>query len=384
MTLLPNDNDNNNNDNEFYYMPAEWAKHDACLMQLPHQEYIFRVPQARKQFLQIAKAIACEGKEPVIVFCADEKEAALAQNIIDKEILPCAHASIAAKDNRPAARIVTRVCPSWDSWARDMGPTFVLPRPHPATNDKNEDNNNNENEPQHQLLSRPVGIDWDFNGYGEMYPDYKQDQAVAGRMCKELNAMYDSSSQNVNHDAIVKSAVGTRKVDIILEGGSIHVDGEGTLLTTKECLLNPNRNPSKTQQELEAILCEHLGISKIIWLPNGVDGDVDTNGHVDNFACFLKPGHIILSWTDDEDNDSINYKRCREASSLLEHDTDAKGRSLTVHKLLLPPPVVCMNEKCSKLVNSLEPSFKSAHPSIDFVPFSVLFERDRKRFETLF
>ena len=129
---------------------------------------------------------------------------------------------------------------------------------------------------------------------------------------------------------------------IVLEGGSFHSDGLGTILTTKECLLNQNRNPAKSQTELETILCDTLGATKIIWLPNGLDGDADTNGHVDNFACFLKPGHVLLSWTDDDEYDKVNYDLCRAALKVLEQETDAQGRPLTVHKLHLPPPIVSL------------------------------------------
>lgn len=124
-------------------------------------------------------------------------------------------------------------------------------------------------------------------------------------------------------------------------GGSIHTDGEGTLLVTEECLLNANRNPHLSRWRIEELLKRSLGVIKIVWLPHGLDADEDTNGHVDNFCCFLKPGHVILAWTDDEMNDLENFSRCREAESLLVSSMDAKGRTLQVHKLQLPPPLVC-------------------------------------------
>jgi agmatine deiminase len=159
---------------------------------------------------------------------------------------------------------------------------------------------------------------------------------VAQRMCQQLNSIMNHHHHHHHHCY----PTGCRKVPIVLEGGSIHVDGEGTLLTTEQCLLNENRNPTKTLEELESILSEALNVQKIIWLPHGVDGDEDTDGHVDNFCCFVAPGHVILSWTDDDKNDAENYARCRVAMKLLEQETDAKGRTLTVHKLYLPPPIV--------------------------------------------
>lgn len=271
-----------------YHMPAEWAPHDACLMQYPHNPSTFRLPQAKAQFLQIAKAIATDGEEPVIIFCPTERDASEVQQ------------QLKADEN-----ITTKICPSNDSWCRDMGPTFVINRQE----------------------GKRLGMDWNFNAWGGIYSDFRQDQLVAQRMCDILNRE-------------MKILTTAQKVPVVLEGGSFHVDGEGTVLTTKECLLNANRNPKKSQQELAAIICEHLGAKKIIWLPHGVDGDEDTNGHVDNFACFLKPGHIILSWTDNQENDNVNYERCRAALKLLEQEKDAQGRRLTIHKLQLPPPIV--------------------------------------------
>jgi agmatine deiminase len=106
-------------------------------------------------------------------------------------------------------------------------------------------------------------------------------------------------------------------------------------------LLNPNRNPQLSKESIESILKKSLGVVKIIWLPHGLDADEDTNGHVDNFCCFLKPGHVILAWTDDEKSDSENCSRCRVAESLLSSSIDAKGRTIQIHKLHLPPPLVC-------------------------------------------
>jgi agmatine/peptidylarginine deiminase len=132
--------------------------------------------------------------------------------------------------------------------------------------------------------------------------------------------------------------VETRKVPMILEGGSIHTDGEGTVMATMECLLNKNRNPSMTKQEIEAMVTKSLGCTKMIWLPHGVANDEDTNGHVDNWCMFARPGEVILSWCDDPTDE--NYTRCRESMEVLEKETDAKGRKLKVIKLPPPPPMV--------------------------------------------
>ncbi|KAF5952793.1 hypothetical protein HYC85_010737, partial [Camellia sinensis] len=118
---------------------------------------------------------------------------------------------------------------------------------------------------------------------------------------------------------------------MILEGGAIHVDGEGNCLATEECLLNKNRNPYLTKEQVEDELKAYLGVEKIIWLPHGLFGDDDTNGHIDKLCCFVKPGVVLLSWTNDESDPQ--YEQSVEAFSVLSHVTDAKGRKLEIIKL---------------------------------------------------
>jgi len=140
-----------------------------------------------------------------------------------------------------------------------------------------------------------------------------------------------------------------QKISIILEGGSIHSDGEGTILTTEECLLNPNRNPNLSKSEIEQTVLSSLGASKMIWLEHGLAHDEDTNGHVDNWACFIKPGEVVLAWTDDQENDAINFERCRKSQNTLKECTDSKGRQFTVRKLYLPRPIFYSKEEAESL-----------------------------------
>lgn len=139
---------------------------------------------------------------------------------------------------------------------------------------------------------------------------------------------------------------------MILEGGSIHVDGEGTCLTTEECLLNKNRNPHLTKAEIEDELKAYLGVKKVIWLPHGLFGDDDTNGHIDNMCCFVKPGVVLLSWTDDVSDPQ--YERSLEAVSVLSNATDAKGRKLEIIKLHVPGPLYMTDEEASGLIQDGE------------------------------
>lgn len=114
------------------------------------------------------------------------------------------------------------------------------------------------------------------------------------------------------------------------------MDGEGTLYTTEECLLHESRNPEWSKEELTATLCDHLNIDKIIWLPRGLYND-ETNGHVDNILHVVKPGEVVLTWCDDENDPQ--YEISREAYEYLKGQTDAKGREIKVHKLPMPGPL---------------------------------------------
>ena len=139
---------------------------------------------------------------------------------------------------------------------------------------------------------------------------------------------------------LIKQQVQHKSIPIILEGGSFHTDGEGTVLTTEECLLNPNRNPNFTKKDIEQYLQTYLGASTIIWLPFGLAYDVDTNGHVDNMATFVNPGEIVMAWTDDYKKDEQNYIRVRDNLKVLDKVVDAKGRKIRIHKLHIPDPMV--------------------------------------------
>lgn len=122
----------------------------------------------------------------------------------------------------------------------------------------------------------------------------------------------------------------------MLEGGAIHADGEGTLLVTEECVLNPNRNPDLGRARIEQLLCEYTGSERVVWLGLGVVDD-ETDGHVDNLACFVRPGVVALTWTDDR-NDA-QYERSLDARRRLDAAVDARGRSLEVHLLQQPGPL---------------------------------------------
>lgn len=211
----------------------------------------------------------------------------------------------------PHPAITVAEVPQNDAWFRDTGPTFVLTE---------ETGGSNGQTPPKQGLA---GIDWDFNAWGGaaggLYPDWQRDKAVARH--------------------ILKLSGGIERIEcpLVLEGGSVHTDGEGTLITTEECLLHPNRNPGRSKAEIEGWLRRLLGATVIIWLPRGLAGDDDTNGHVDNIACFAAPGRVLLAWSDDPLDEQ--YERSLEALRVLESARDARGRAIEVVKVPGPPPM---------------------------------------------
>ena len=201
---------------------------------------------------------------------------------------------------------------------RDVGPTFVL--------------ENNDGSSLNDFRVLPVN--WKFNGWGQKVPDNAFDDTVANQVA-----------------AYCLPEIGpTIHKDFVLEGGSIHVDGEGTVLTTEECLLHQNRNPSLTKSDIEGRLLESLGAEKVIWLPRGLYADEDTNGHIDNFCCFSRPGEVILAWCDDPTDEQ--YHISREAFEILSNTLDAKGRRLSIVKLHIPSPMYYTADDLESLPSS--------------------------------
>jgi agmatine deiminase len=178
-------------------------------------------------------------------------------------------------------------------------------------------------------------VDWVFNGYGGpekgAYWPCDLDNQIAAKIL-ELERL-DRYACNM-----------------VLEGGSIYVDGQGTLITTEECLLNPNRNPGFSRQDIEDNLREYLGIEKIIWLQMGVLGDDDNSGHVDDLCSFVRPGVVVLTWTDDSQDPQ--YGRSRDAFERLSKTPDARGRRIEIHKLHQPDPIFFSPEEVAGIVTT--------------------------------
>ncbi len=271
-----------------FYMPAEFDRHSGCILIWPHRRDSWQNGgyAARRAFVRLCTLISDSEKVTVCARAQDYDEA--------RRELP---------DN---VRIVEMS--SDDSWARDVAPTFV-------TNGK-------------ELR----GIDWGFNAWGGLYNGlyfpWDQDNKLARKLCDIM----DVDCYDLRH--------------FILEGGSIHTDGEGTVITTEECLLSPGRNPELSRIQIEKMLSDTIGAKKVIWLPRGIYND-ETDGHIDNICAFTSPTNVVLAWTDDENDPQ--YEISKECLDVLCASTDAKGRSITVHKLLQPSPVYVTEEDCRGL-----------------------------------
>jgi agmatine deiminase len=269
-----------------FRMPAEFEPHDATWMIWPERPDNWRLGArpAQEAFTVVATAIAAA--EPVTV------GASARQFENARQMLPASVRVVEMSSN--------------DAWARDTGPTFVVDR-----------------------RGRVRGVDWRFNAWGGLagglYFPWDQDELVATKVLEI-------------------ERVDRYCAPFVLEGGAVHVDGQGTLITTEECLLNPNRNPGLDRGEVEQGLCDYLGVETVIWLGQGVFND-ETDGHVDNLCCFVRPGEVVLTWTDDPQDPQ--YGISRDAFLRLSKARDARGRKLQVHRLPQPGPLTITREEAA-------------------------------------
>ena len=250
-------------------MPAEAAPHDRCFMAWPARPELWDgyADQARAEYAATANAIAAF--EPVTMIAAPGQTARV----------------------RAACTAAVSVIelPIDDSWLRDSGPIFVLDEE-----------------------GRRAGVDFRFNSWGERYLPYDKDAAVSEALLAELEIERIDSP-------------------LVLEGGSITVDGEGTLITTEQCMLNPNRNPRLDRAAIEDELRRTLGVETVIWLKWGHFEDRDTDGHVDGVCAFVRPGVVLAQTCDDPANP--NYPLMAENLEILRNARDARSRALEVIEL---------------------------------------------------
>jgi agmatine deiminase len=261
-----------------FHMPAEWEPHAAVWLSWPHDRESFpHLEQAERAFADFVAEI--QESEPV-----------------ELQVLNAAMQERAARllqDRRAdLKRIRFRQNDYADIWFRDYGPIFVVKR-----------------EARELAL-----VKWNFNSWGNKYDALLKDDNVPYAMNERLRlAMF--------------------KPGIVLEGGSIEVNGRGTVLTTEQCLLNSNRNPALGKAEIARYLADYLGASHVVWLKDGIEGD-DTDGHIDDIARFVNPTTILCAFQDDERDP--DHRPLKENYELLRQATDQDGNPLSVIKLPVP------------------------------------------------
>ncbi|WP_274563416.1 agmatine deiminase family protein [Streptomyces spiramyceticus] len=250
--------------------PAEWEAHSGCVMAWPWDPAVGwggLLNDAQAEIAGIAKEIA--RFEPVLMV-AEPGRAAEARAQCGSTVTVIEYAIN-------------------DCWTRDTGPVFAVDA----------------------AKTQKTGLDFKFNGWGEKFP-YDKDDLLPVGVCDHLG-------------------VQRKPVDMVLEGGAVITDGQGTLITTEECLLNPNRNPTMTRAQIEAALLAAYGASKVIWLPYGLNNDDITNGHVDLVAAYLGPAKVLLHTQ--PDTTSPNHARMAANKAVLQNTTDARGRRLDIVEL---------------------------------------------------
>ncbi len=267
-----------------FRMPGEFEPHDQVWMLWPQRPDNWRLGAKPAQRAWVKVATAISQFEPVTVGVSHEQY----ENA--RNLLPAVIRVVELSSN--------------DAWMRDCGPTFVID----DTGDV-------------RL------VDWEFNAWGGLYDGlyfpWDKDQMVPQKVA-ELER------------------IDRYQAPLVLEGGSIHVDGEGTVITTEECLLSPGRNPRLSRDEIEQHLRDYLNVDKVIWLGRGIDPE-ETNGHVDDVACFVRPGVVLAALSDDRTD--WRYELLQDNLRVLREATDAKGRRLQIETLPMPAIMTITEEE---------------------------------------
>ncbi|MDR1728690.1 MAG: agmatine deiminase family protein [Acidobacteriota bacterium] len=272
-----------------FRMPAEWGEHAATWLSWPKNPLTFPehvLGDVEQVYCQMVRALAAGEVVKILVddAAAERRAAALLE-----------------EGGADMCQVRFFRIPSADVWIRDYGPTFLR---HTATGER-------------------AAVKWRFNAWGGKYDDILGDDATGDAVVRTLP------------DRIFRPG-------IVLEGGSIDVNGLGTVLTTEQCLLNPNRNPRLSRGAIESAVNRHIGASRMIWLKSGIDGD-DTDGHVDDFARFVSPRRVLCAWATSDRGG--NAAALRENYDILRVARDQDGEPLEVVRLPLPEPLWLEEEK---------------------------------------
>ncbi len=266
-------------------MPAEWEPHAATWLAWPHAVTTWPgcLEQAEHEFAFLVRSLA-----------RFERVELIAQSDAQRARIEALLGGV-ARDG--AVRL--HVIQTDDVWMRDIGPTFA------------------------RGAAGLVALDWTFNAWGGKYPPWDRDDAVAARVAQLVG-------------------VDCERPGVVLEGGAIEVDGEGTLLATEPTLLDPKRNPGIDRAAIDALAFELLGVRKTIWLGDGIEGD-DTDGHIDDIARFVAPGRVVCAR--ESDPRDPNHAPLEDCVARLRAARDAAGRALEVIDLPMPPPVLAGEDR---------------------------------------
>jgi agmatine deiminase len=282
-----------------YRMPAEWRRHEATWLAWPKDPETWpdRVAQVEEIFLQIMAALAPHETVNLLVDDATTE------------------ASVRARCVFPGAENISCLqIPTVDSWIRDYGPNFLVSDKLQFVADAPEKTLAKTNDKLKFVGHSLAYNDWIFNAWGNKYEPLKQDDSIPQRLQSLLN-------------------VPRFEPGIVMEGGSIDVNGAGCVLTTEQCLLNPNRNPHLSKNEIEQYLKDYLGVEKVLWLGEGIVGD-DTDGHIDDIARFVATDVIVCAV--EEDPNDANYELLQDNLKRLRKMTNTEGRPFEVVTLPMP------------------------------------------------
>jgi agmatine deiminase len=266
-----------------YRFPAEWEPHEATWLTYPHSDGSFpgKLESIYPSYMQFIAAIA-QSEKVRINTPAPFKERLLAQ--LNEANIDTVKVEIFERNSN-------------DVWCRDHGPAFVV-------NDK-------------AGKRQKAIVNWEFNAWGGKYP-YDEDNLIAGAIASDFG-------------------LPVYMPGIVMEGGAVEFNGKGTLITTAGCLLNPNRNPGLNRQQIEQYLYDYYGVSQILWLREGIEGD-DTDGHVDDITRFANPNTIITAV--ETDKNDVNYQPLHENLRILQKIRLLDGRQPDIVELPMPTPVI--------------------------------------------
>lgn len=267
-----------------FFFPAEWHKHRATWLSFPQSsdswDYGDRLERIYPSYMAFVKAIS--ESEKVCINAKDEAHQALIWNLIEKYDID-------------KNQIEVLIHPNNDSWCRDHGPAFLI---NPETKER-------------------MIVEWGYNAWGGKYPPYDDDDQIPVRIANYLNIPY-----------VVPG--------IIMEGGSVEFNGKGTVLTSKSCLLNPNRNPHLSQAEIEEYLRNYYGVEQVLWVTEGIVGD-DTDGHIDDTTRFVNEDTVLTVVEPDENDD--NFHPLKQNLEDLKSMRLPNGKPLTIIELPMPDAV---------------------------------------------